>query len=94
MSENRILKKLEDAEGKRNDDAIQSERRFTQLFERFDGMNNKIKGIHKEVKLTNNRVTSLETWQGNLKAKIATLSAIVSITVSGIVIYFKKLTGE
>ena len=94
MSEDRILKKLEDAEGKRHKSAIQSERRFTQLFERFDGMNSKIEDIQKEVKMTNSRVTNLEKWQTSLKTKIATLSAIVSVIASGTVVFFKKIIGD
>ena len=94
MNQNKILKKLEEADDKRNKTAVQSERRFTKLFERFDSLNDKVEDIHVEVQKTNSRVTSLEFWQTSLKTKIATLSAIVSVIASGIVVFFKKIIGD
>ncbi len=89
----RILRKLDKAEEKRNSEALKQERKFTQLFERFDVIHEKVEDILKEAKKTNGRIISLEFWRNSLKAKIGTTAFLVSLIASVLFGIVKHLIG-
>ena len=67
---------------------------FSRVLQRLDTQDATLSAILAEVRRTNGRVSSLEEWRLTTKVKVATVSALVSAGVGGMVWVVSILTGR
>ena len=63
---------------------------FSKVLERMDSQDAKLDSIHKQVILTNGRVSTLEVWKDQLHGNITMMAGIFSAAVSAITAWFIK----
>lgn len=67
---------------------------FSRVLQRLDTQDTTLTEILAEVRKTNGRVKSLEEWRLVTKVKVATVSALVSAGVGGMIWVVSVLSGH